>query len=153
MRLFSYLVRGQARSARQVGELGLDLNICAELYRKYHPHVDILLNTIPISLFELLLLGSEGMEFSNAVTDWVLSTVPESELKSFENDLAFNIQDVTLTAPIPTPGKVICIAGNYPVANQLDKPEYPTVFLKPASGVIGNQQAIVLPQLAEKRSL
>ncbi len=149
MRLLSYLSKGQVRTARQVGDLGLDFKFSAELYRDNHAQVEMLFDVIPISFFEFLLLGSEGMQFSNDVTDWVLSTFPVSQLKALKKEVAFNIKDVILTAPIPTPGKVICIAGNYPIVNQLDKPEYPTVFLKPSSGVIGNQQAIILPELAE----
>jgi 2-keto-4-pentenoate hydratase/2-oxohepta-3-ene-1,7-dioic acid hydratase in catechol pathway len=101
------------------------------------------------SLSELLLLGSEGMKFSNDVTDWVLSTFPISQLKALENEVAFNIHDVMILAPIPRPGKVICIAGNYPAPNKMDKPEYPIVFLKPSGGVIGNQQSVIIPKVAE----
>ena len=149
MRLFSYLSRGQVRSARQVGELGLDLNYSAELFRKYHKNTETSSDGLPVLLSELLLLGSEGMKFSNTVTNWLLSTFPGSQLKELENETVFNIQEVTFLAPIPRPGKVICIAGNYPVSNKFDKPEYPTVFLKPSGGVIGNQQEIVVPKLAE----
>jgi acylpyruvate hydrolase len=149
MRLFSYLSKGQVRTARRVGELGLDLNYSAELFRKYHTNNEPSFDGLPVSLSELLLLGSEGMKFSNTVTNWLLSTFPVSQLKELENEAAFNIQEVTFLAPIPRPGKVICIAGNYPASNKIDKPEYPTVFLKPSGGVIGNQQEIVVPKLAE----
>jgi len=149
MHLFSYLSRGQARSARQVGELGLDLNYSAELFRKDHTNVEISFNSLPISLYELLSLGSEGIKFSKDVTDWILSTFPISQLKALFNELAFNIHDVTTLAPIPRPGKVICIAGNFPAPNKLEKPDFPTVFLKPSGGVIGNQQCVILPKAAE----
>ena len=82
MRLFSYLSRGQVRSARQVGELGLDLNYSAELFLKDHTNVELLLDSLPISLSELLLLGSEGMKFSNDVTDWVLKYLPGISIES-----------------------------------------------------------------------
>jgi len=149
MHLFSYLSRGQVRSARQVGELGLDLNYSAELFRKDHSNIEVSFNSLPISLSELLLLGSEGIKFSNEVTDWILSTFPISQLKDLENEAAFNIQEVTFLAPIPRPGKVICIAGNYPTSNESEKPDFPTVFLKPSGGVIGNQQSIIVPKIAE----
>ena len=70
-------------------------------------------------------------------------------MKALENEVAFNIHDVTILAPIPRPGKVICIAGNYPAPNKLEKPDFPIVFLKPSGGVIGNQQSVVIPEAAE----
>jgi acylpyruvate hydrolase len=149
MHLISYLSRGQVRSARQVGELGLDLNYSAELFLKDHKYAGLSFDSLPVSLSELLLLGSEGMKFSNDATDWVLSNFSLSQLTASENKVAFNIHEVAILAPIPRPGKLICIAGNYPAANKLESPEYPTVFLKPSSGVIGNQQRIVIPRLAE----
>ncbi len=149
MRLFSYLAKGQPRSARQVGELGLDLSNCAELFLNDHSHVEKPFNGIPTSLIDLLILGPVGRQFAYEVTEWVLGNFPISQMKSMDSDAAFNIQDVILTAPIPTPGKVICIAGNFPTSHILDKPEYPTVFLKPSGGVIGNQHNIILPSLAE----
>jgi acylpyruvate hydrolase len=149
MRLFSYLSNGKVRSARQVDELGIDLNYSAELFCKAHPNVGMPFGSLPISLSELLLLGSEGIKFSSAVTDWIISIFPTSQFKELENEIAFNIQDVTILAPIPRPGKVICIAGNYPTSNRLEKPDYPIVFLKPSGGVIGHQQGIVIPATAE----
>ena len=153
MRLFSYLSKGQVRCARQVGELGLDLNYSAELFHIYHTNTKTSLDGLPISLSELLYLGSEGMKFSNTVTNWVLSDFPVSQLKDLENEVAFNIQEVTFLAPIPRPGKVICIAGNYPAPNKLEKPDFPTVFLKPSGGLIGNLHNVVIPEEAEKRCI
>ena len=62
MRLFSYLSRGQMRSARQVGELGIDLNYSARLYLKHHSASEASLDGLPVLLSELLSLGSEGYE-------------------------------------------------------------------------------------------
>ncbi len=149
MRLFSYLSRGQVRSARQVGELGLDLNFSAKRYLQDNPGTASSTKGLPISLSDLFLLGSEGMKFSKDVTDWVLKSLPVSAMETFVNGEVFYIKDVTILAPIPKPGKVICIAGNYPAPNKLEKPDFPTVFLKPSGGVIGNQQSIIIPKIAE----
>ncbi len=149
MRLFSYLSRGEVRSARQEGELGLDFNYSVELFRNAHTKLEMPFNSLPISLSELLSLGSEGLKFSKDVTDWVLNTLAESGQETLVNGEVFYIKDVTILAPILRPGKLICIAGNYPAPNKLERPDFPTIFLKPSGGVIGHQQSVIIPKIAE----
>lgn len=55
--------------------------------------------------------------------------------------------DVTLLAPIPRPGKIVCVGYNYqghdgdgPVA-----PEFPEIFVKSSNVVVGPEDATVLP--------
>lgn len=58
---------------------------------------------------------------------------------------------VTLKAPIPRPGKIICIGLNYrdhAAESNMALPEYPVVFAKYANAVVGPGEAIVLPQLS-----
>lgn len=60
---------------------------------------------------------------------------------------------VTLKAPIPRPGKIICIGLNYrdhaEESNQ-PIPQYPTVFTKYSNTVIGPGESVVLPPITEK---
>jgi acylpyruvate hydrolase len=56
--------------------------------------------------------------------------------------------EVTLLAPIPRPGKLVCMGHNYQdhtatVPGQL--PEYPELFLKASSAVIAPGQSVVIP--------
>lgn len=60
--------------------------------------------------------------------------------------LAF--EDVRLLPPVPQPGKIICVAMNYPAVGQSQGPEYPPLFLKPASTLVGCGQAIRIPPVA-----
>jgi 2-keto-4-pentenoate hydratase/2-oxohepta-3-ene-1,7-dioic acid hydratase in catechol pathway len=60
---------------------------------------------------------------------------------------------VTLLAPIPRPGKIICIGLNYrehAAESNQPLPEYPTVFAKYNNTVVGPGAAIVLPTVTEK---
>jgi acylpyruvate hydrolase len=60
---------------------------------------------------------------------------------------------VTLKAPIPRPGKILCIGLNYrdhAAESNQPIPEHPTVFAKYANTVIGPGEAIVLPRVTEK---
>lgn len=60
---------------------------------------------------------------------------------------------VTLEAPLPRPGKILCIGLNYrdhAAESNQPIPEFPTVFAKYNNTVIGPGAAIVLPQVTEK---
>lgn len=60
---------------------------------------------------------------------------------------------VQLAAPIPRPGKIICIGLNYrdhAAESNQPVPEYPTVFAKYASCIIGPGEAIVLPTVTDQ---
>ena len=56
--------------------------------------------------------------------------------------------DVALLAPIPRPGKIVCLGHNYfdhIGIGKTEPPEYPTFFCKTANTVIGPGQAIIIP--------
>jgi acylpyruvate hydrolase len=61
--------------------------------------------------------------------------------------------DVTLKAPIPRPGKIICLGLNYrdhAIESNQAIPTYPVVFAKFANVVIGPGEAIVLPKISQE---
>ncbi len=60
---------------------------------------------------------------------------------------------VRLNAPIPRPGKIICIGLNYrdhAAESNAEVPAYPTVFAKYASCIIGPGEAIVIPRVTSQ---
>jgi len=62
------------------------------------------------------------------------------------------IEKVRLLAPI-IPGKIVAVGWNYiDHAKEFERaiPEYPTIFLKPPSTIIGTGEAIVLPEVSER---
>src|SRR5438876_9442152 len=63
---------------------------------------------------------------------------------------AVKLSAIKLQAPIPRPGKIICIGLNYrdhAIESNLPIPEYPVVFAKFSNAVIGPGEAIVLPKV------
>lgn len=63
------------------------------------------------------------------------------------------LSDVKLEAPIPRPGKFLGVGLNY--ADHIeetgrDRPEYPTIFTKQSTCVIGQGDAIHLPKISDK---
>jgi len=64
-----------------------------------------------------------------------------------------DLGDVVLKAPVPRPGKIICIGLNYrDHAEETGQaiPEYPTVFSKYSTATIGPFEPIVLPRVSQK---
>jgi 2-keto-4-pentenoate hydratase/2-oxohepta-3-ene-1,7-dioic acid hydratase in catechol pathway len=64
-----------------------------------------------------------------------------------------DLGSVKLLAPIPRPGKVICVGLNYrdhAIESGMDIPKVPTIFNKFPSVVIGPGDNIVLPKNSEK---
>jgi acylpyruvate hydrolase len=64
--------------------------------------------------------------------------------------------DVEIRAPVLRPGKVVCVGLNYRshLAEIGERPsEYPTLFLKTATSVIGHGQTIVLPRVSRQVDL
>ena len=64
------------------------------------------------------------------------------------------IQDVILKAPVQ-PSKIVCIGLNYhahvEASQSADKaPEYPLIFLKPPSSIIGPDEKILHPEQSER---
>ena len=60
---------------------------------------------------------------------------------------------MTLLAPVPRPGKVICIGLNYrahAVEGGNPIPDYPAVFLRGATSLVGPQAEMILPTCSDK---
>ena len=64
-----------------------------------------------------------------------------------------DLDDVALLPPIATPGKIICIGLNYAdhsAESGFKQPDYPTVFARFASSLIGHRAPIVRPSVSEQ---
>ena len=78
---------------------------------------------------------------NNVVTQW--SEMPWKGGKKLTKQ--YRLEDVKLLAPCQ-PGKVVCIAVNYPGATGLNSnSERPLVFIKPSTSVIGPNKPIESP--------
>jgi 2-keto-4-pentenoate hydratase/2-oxohepta-3-ene-1,7-dioic acid hydratase in catechol pathway len=67
--------------------------------------------------------------------------------------LCHSVSDIELLAPLQRPGKIICVGLNY--RSHLAEigepvPEYPILFNKPATSIIGHGQSIVLPRVSRQ---
>lgn len=63
------------------------------------------------------------------------------------------LEDVCLLAPLPRPGKILCIGHNYHGhigIGRTDPPEFPNLFCKTANTIIGPGQPIVIPLVTDQ---
>jgi len=76
-----------------------------------------------------------------------------NELSAYEAGDLVPAEQVKLLAPVPRPGKVICIGLNYR-AHAIEGgnaiPEYPAVFLRGASSLIGPGADMIYPAVSDK---
>jgi 2-keto-4-pentenoate hydratase/2-oxohepta-3-ene-1,7-dioic acid hydratase in catechol pathway len=96
------------------------------------------------SMQALLAAGQEGMQLAAAGLRYV-------QEQSFEDGrCCFPASTAQLHAPIPRPGKILALAGNYRAhraegGTPSADPPLPEVFCKPVTSVIGPDDAIRLP--------
>ncbi|MDX6709014.1 MAG: hypothetical protein QOH96_30 [Blastocatellia bacterium] len=74
-------------------------------------------------------------------------------LRALEDGRVIKRADVVLLAPVPRPGKLICIGLNYrdhAIESKMPIPERPVVFSKFSTSVIGPGEAVVVPSKSEQ---
>ena len=127
MRLITFEHHDQIRLGAQVGESILDLN-------KANP-------ALPADIFLLLSAGASALGLAR-------EALAEAKPAAF-----IPLSEATLLAPIPRPGKILCIGHNYKGHIGIGKtelPEYPNFFCKTANVITGHQQPILIPRLTSQ---
>ena len=102
---------------------------------------------IPDDMMVLLRAGDEGLQTVRTVLDAV-----DDEILANPN-CAHEPSSVRLLAPLPQPGTILCIGLNYRdhVLEQNGRmPEWPILFVKPATTVIGPGDGIIYPTTTQE---
>ena len=73
----------------------------------------------------------------------------KSGLASADERYLVSLSNVTLLAPVPRPGKIICVGHNYHGHTGATPPAYPDIFAKFANVIIGPNQPIVIPRVTQ----
>jgi acylpyruvate hydrolase len=81
--------------------------------------------------------------------DAVMTLAQQASAQADERQLVPQAQ-VTLLAPIPRPGKIVCIGHNYHGHASATPPAFPDVFAKFSNVVIGQNQPIVITRTSDK---
>src|SRR5512143_390948 len=128
MHLVTFEKDGQAHLGVQVGDSFLDLNKAD--------------SALPSDMLLLLDAGQSALEIARTVL-----TSPIDPTSLIPGD------EVRLLAPIPRPGKILCIGHNYKghtAAGSVDAPEYPNFFCKTSNTIIGHNHPILLPRVSSQ---
>ncbi|WP_017729155.1 fumarylacetoacetate hydrolase family protein [Halalkalibacterium ligniniphilum] len=103
---------------------------------------------IPPDMNGFLQGGAESMALAKKALDYALSHKDDSSYT-----LVFPLRDVRMEAPIPSPGKIICVGHNYRehiLEMKRELPPYPVVFAKFSNTVIGPQDDIPFYPISEQ---
>nr|WP_164219571.1 fumarylacetoacetate hydrolase family protein [Virgibacillus sp. YIM 98842] len=151
MKLVSYKLKGKPGPLRigiVVNENVIDIQ---EAYRKYlemerkqdlADHVQYVLPSDPATF---LSIGFDAVTKARKAMD----AIENEEL----DNISFNRETVTLSAPNPSPSKIICIGKNYlDHAMEMggEVPDYPMLFAKFTNSIIGPEDNIEKPNVTEK---
>ena len=149
MQLITYQQHGQARCGALVDGKVVDLQRAARVLLKAEERSNRWKEGLPDKMLDFLADGRDVLQKAKEVITFVQMEMASSAESFSRRKILFKLKEVELLAPVPCPGKIICVGGNYPSsAMKLSPPEYPTLFLKPSSSVTGTGQPIKIPPIA-----
>ncbi len=97
------------------------------------------------SMLEMLRAGETALISAQESIQYVQDKISLEEQAS--RMLVHDLDAVTLLAPLSNPGKLVAVGGNFPAAGKLAAPDYPIIFLKPASTITGPGTPIIVTRL------
>lgn len=127
MRLVTFLHHNQPRLGAQRDDSVLDLNDA-------NP-------ALPADMVAFLALGASALELARQT------------LASASPEMFTPLEQATLLAPVPRPGKILCIGHNYKGHIGIGKtelPEYPNFFCKTANVITGHLHPILVPRITSQ---
>ena len=143
MRLVTYTRLGVPSIGLEIDSGILDIPEAASRFgRTYHIHGA----SFPNTMIDLLKWES-GIEVVSQIFD-TFSNSPESE-----RPMTYEKSKIEIKAPLDCPGKIIALGLNY--RDHIEEtgkevPEFPVIFAKFSSSVIGPNQEIILPSVSKK---
>ena len=143
MRLVTYSRMGVPSIGVHIDSGILDIPDAASYFgRKYHVHGQ----SFPTTMLDLLNWES-GIDVVRQIIERHKQTPPGERL------LTRDLSSVKLEAPLPRPGKIIALGRNYlehVKETGAEAPEFPVVFSKFPSCVIGPDDPIQLPKISKQ---
>lgn len=158
MRLVTFQTEYGPRIGTVINEHVLDLQLACELHygERGHgkPHV-IAQAFFPASMVDFLQGGDEAINLARTLATEFLdyASTPRVMRDLAERRAVVRLKDLRLAAPIPRPGKILCLGTNYwdhaKEAGQ-EPPEVPAIFTKSPGCVIGPGDPILLPKVSNQ---
>ncbi|MEB3101523.1 fumarylacetoacetate hydrolase family protein [Ferviditalea candida] len=144
MKLISFYAHGAVRAGCIHEDQVIDLNLaCRKMLESQGKlrAAQIADAHVPADMTELLQGGDESLEMAREAAKFVL----QNENSNGEPKAVYARSEVKLAAPVPKPGKIICVGHNYRehiLEMKRELPEHPVIFAKFANTVIGPEDPI-----------
>jgi len=103
---------------------------------------------VPADMTGFLQGGKESLELAQNAIDYAVENKTDNGYR-----LVYDLNEVKVEAPVPVPGKMICVGHNYRehiLEMKRELPSYPVVFAKFANTVIGPQDDIPFYPISEQ---
>lgn len=94
---------------------------------------------LPSEMMAFLSAGERALQLARQAID----TAPDRSLRPEE--------DIRPLAPVPRPGKIVCLGHNYfdhMGLGRTEPPEFPTFFCKTVNAIVGTGEPIVVPKVS-----
>jgi acylpyruvate hydrolase len=145
MKLVTYKNGFKSRIGIIDGENVIDIKSAYEFITAHTPQQSRI--PIPYDMVSFLSLGDEGLITAQKLHESIKKNPPLSD------EIIIPLNKVKLQAPIPKPGKIICVGLNY--LNHIKEgnssiPKEPVLFGKYANAVIGPDEAIRIPSVSNQ---
>ena len=151
MKLITFAREGVSRVGAIVDNEVVDLNLAYQIVVESEGKLraaQIAEAFVPADMNGFLQGGKESLELAKNAIEFALETREDKGRK-----LVFALSDVKVEAPVPQPGKMICVGHNYRehiMEMKREIPPFPVVFAKFANTVIGPQDEIPFFPISEQ---
>ena len=153
MKLITYSHSGFSRIAALITETNqvVDLNYAYQALLEVEGKVryeKIAEAFVPSNMTEFLQGGHESLSLAKEALAFALEKEP-----AFKHKIIYSYEEVKVEAPVPAPGKMICVGHNYRehiLEMGREIPENPVIFAKYANTIIGPQDDIPFFPISEQ---
>jgi 2-keto-4-pentenoate hydratase/2-oxohepta-3-ene-1,7-dioic acid hydratase in catechol pathway len=148
MRLLTFTATGRTAAGLEVNGFVVDLARAASALPTARA-------SLPGDLREILEIGDEALQTARRIQEWVASALTAGQRPTGPDGQAvvYEVGQVKINAPIPRPGKIICLGLNYAdhaAESGSELPKSPLLFAKFANTIIGTGDPIILPRASKK---
>ena len=151
MKLITFNREGISRIGAMVDGKVVDLNLAYRALLESEGKIratQIAEAFVPADMNGFLQGGKESLKLASQAIDYAFHHRKDDGYK-----LIFNVKDIKVDAPVPAPGKMICVGHNYRehiLEMKRELPPFPVVFAKFANTVVGPQDDISFYPVSEK---
>lgn len=152
MKLVSFHAQGAIRAGCIHQDQVIDLNLaCRRMLESQGKlrAVQIAEAQVPADMTELLQGGEDSLAMAREAAEFAL----QHGNSDSEPKMVYSRSEVKLAAPVPKPGKIICVGHNYRehiLEMKREIPPYPVIFAKFANTVIGPEDPIPYFPITQK---